>query len=35
MIHLIVGAVVGGLALGGFAVGIALILEPTKTRRGR
>ncbi len=35
MIHLIVGAIAGGLVLGGFAVGISLILEPAKKRRGR
>jgi hypothetical protein len=28
MIHLIVGAIAGGFVLGGFAVGMALILEP-------
>jgi hypothetical protein len=33
MIYLIVGAIAGGFVLGGFAVGISLILEPTKKKR--
>jgi hypothetical protein len=33
MIHLILGAVAGGLVLGAFTVGMALVLGPTKKRR--
>lgn len=35
MIHAIVGTIAAGCVVGGFVVGIALILGPKKTRQGR